>query len=98
MQNLFFLGIISVGKEKIQNKNNTKTKTIKVSHFAVETAGTGVGGGHSGAGGRGTHRPPAPGQSPGSTGAGLGPKLQPVVKKEKGFRGFLQLRTQKKQK
>ena len=42
MQNLFFLGIISVGKEKIQNKNNTKTKTIEVSHFAVETAGTGV--------------------------------------------------------
>ena len=42
MQNLFFLVIISVGKEKIQNKNNTKTKTIEVSHFAVETAGTGV--------------------------------------------------------
>lgn len=43
MQNLFFLGIILVGKEKIPNKS-TKTiqkqkpkKKIKASHFAVET-------------------------------------------------------------
>lgn len=44
MQNLVFLGIILVGKEKIQNKN-TKTiqkqnkKKIKASHFAAETEG-----------------------------------------------------------
>lgn len=48
MQN-FFLGIILVGKEKIQNKN-TKTiqkqkqqQKIKASHFAVETLGTSMG-------------------------------------------------------
>lgn len=42
MQNLFFLGIILVGKEKIQNKNTKtiqKQKKIKASHFAAETEG-----------------------------------------------------------
>lgn len=96
MQSLFFLGIISVEKEKIQNKNSTKTKTIEVSHFAVETAGQASGWAERGWG-QGDHKPPARAE-PRGAGAGLGPKLQPVVKKEKGFRGFLQLRTQKKQK
>lgn len=43
MQNLFFLGIILVGKEKIPNKS-TKTiqKKIKVSHFAVDSVGTSI--------------------------------------------------------
>lgn len=57
MQSLFFLGIISVGKEKIQNKNNMKTKTMEVSHFAVETAGTGVGAGAAGLGAGGPTDP-----------------------------------------
>lgn len=47
MQNLFFLGIILVGKEKIPNKSTKtiqkqkpkKKKKIKASHFAVETVG-----------------------------------------------------------
>lgn len=43
MQNLLFPGIILVGKEKNskqKHKNNTKTKKIKASHFAVETVET----------------------------------------------------------
>lgn len=46
MQNLFFLGIILVGKEKLKTKpqkpykNRNKKKKIKASHFAVETVGT----------------------------------------------------------
>lgn len=42
MQNLVFLGIILVGKEKIQNKTTKtiqKQKKIKASHFAAETEG-----------------------------------------------------------
>lgn len=45
MQNFFFLGVILVGKEKIQNKTQKqyKNKKIKASHFAVETVGTSMG-------------------------------------------------------
>ena len=73
----------------------------------METAGTGLGagtaglgGGAGGGGGRGPRRLPARGLQGRATGGGgcLGPKLQLVVKKEKGLRGFLQLRTQKKEK
>lgn len=62
MQNLFFLGIILVGKEKIQNKNNTKTKTkkIKASHFAVETVGRSMEVGTAGLRGRGQRDLKAP--------------------------------------
>lgn len=66
MQNLFFLGIILVGKEKIQNKN-TKTiqkqktkKKIKASHFAVETVGTSMEVGTAGLRGRGQRDLKAP--------------------------------------
>lgn len=54
MQNLFVLGIILVGKEKIQNKNTKtiqKQKKIKASHFAVETVGTSMGVGTAARGG-----------------------------------------------
>lgn len=106
MQN-FFLGIILVGKEKIQNKN-TKTiqkqkqqQKIKASHFAVETVGTSMG-----LRGRGRRDPGLPTESlreeprkeKEKKKGWLGPKVQPAVKKERGFRCSLQLRTQKKNK
>lgn len=100
MQNLFFLGIISVGKEKIQNKNNTKTKTIEVSHFAVETAGTGVGAGTAGlAAGGPTDLPQGHSRAePRQLGGWPGAQAAAGGQKGKRFRGFLQLRTQKKTK
>ena len=96
MQNLFFLGIILLGKEKTPNKS-TKTiqkqnKKIKASHFAVETVRTSMEGR-----GRGICRPlqgGCKGDPPKEKGQ-LGPELQPAVKKERGFRCSLQLRAQK---
>lgn len=78
MQNLFFLGIILLGKEKIPNKS-TKTiqkqnkKKIKASHFAVETVGRSMEGKGRGAAGR----PPKGKGRP-------GPRLQPAVKQGRG--------------
>lgn len=47
MHNLFFLGIILVGKEKFKTKQKAKTiqnpKKLKASHFAVETVGRSTG-------------------------------------------------------
>lgn len=102
MQNLFFLGIILVGKEKIQNKN---TKTIQKQKnqsitFCCGDCGKKHGGGHSRAEGKGPEgsadsRQGCSREEPHKKKGWLRPKLQPVVTKEKGFRCFLQLRTQK---
>lgn len=42
MHNLFFLGIILVGKEKFKTKRQNPKK-LKASHFAVETVGRSTG-------------------------------------------------------
>lgn len=98
MQNLFFLGIILVGKEKIQNKNTKtiqKQKKIKASHFAVETVGTSMGVGTvaqgEGAGGQRDLKAPCRSQGgckeePQKQKGWLGPKLQ-LLSKRKGASG-----------
>lgn len=89
MQSLFFLGIISVGKEKIQNKNNTKTKTMEVSHFAVETAGTGVGAGAAGLGAGGPTDPlPSARAEPRERGGWPGAQAAAGGQKGKRVQGF----------
>lgn len=86
-------------KGKIQNKNTKtiqkqkKTRSITLLWRRQEQ----VWGGRGGAGGPAGSpqgRSPAGPQAAGAAWA----QLQPVVRKEKGFRGFLQLRTQKKNK
>lgn len=102
MQNLFFLGIILVGKEKIQNKNtkiqNQKQKQKNQSiTFCCGDCRNKHGGGHSGAEGKGQegfegslqgHYREEPQKK--KKKGWLGPRLQPAVKKERGFRCFLQ--------
>lgn len=89
MQSLFFLGIISVGKEKIQNKNNTKTKTMEVSHFAVETAGTGMGAGAAGLGAGGPTDPlPSARAEPREGGGWPGAQAAAGGQKGKRVQGF----------
>lgn len=98
MQNLFVLGIILVGKEKIQNKNTKtiqKQKKIKASHFAVETVGTSMGvrtAARGGGPGRRDLKAPCRPQGgckeePHKKKGWLGPKLQPAVSKRKGGSG-----------
>lgn len=98
MQNLFFLGIILVGKEKIPNKS-TKTiqkkkpkKNIKASHFAVETVGTSMDRDSGRGGARGIGRLPAGGcrKSPKRKRAGWGCSL---LSKRKGVQVFSAVRT-----
>lgn len=109
MQN-FFLGIILVGKEKIQNKN---TKTIQKQKqqqknqsitFCCGDCRNKHGGGDSGprGRGRGPEGPEGPLQVAGwlqgrtTEAKGLaGAQTAAAVKKERGFWCFLQLRTQK---
>lgn len=94
MQNLFFLGIILVGKEKIQNKKTQKQYKNKKNQsitFCCGDCRNKHGGGHSGAEGKGPegfegslqgHYREEPQKK--KKKGWLGPKLQPAVKKERG--------------
>lgn len=108
MQNLFFLGIILVGKEKIQNKKTQKQyknkKKIKASHFAVETVGTSMEAGTAGLRGRGQRDLKAPCRV--TTGknhkrkrkrAGWGPNCS-LRSKRKGVQVFSAVENSEKQK
>ena len=86
---------------KQKHKNNTKTEKKNLKHHILLWRLQEQAWGRAQRGwGQGPRRLPARGLQGRATGGGdcLGPKLQPVVKKEKGLRGFLQLRTQKKEK
>lgn len=93
MQNLFFLGIILVGKEKIPNKSTKtiqkqKKKKIKASHFAVETVGRSMDRDSDWGGAGGISRLLA-------GGCRKSPKRKSLLSKRKGVRVFSAVRTQK---
>ena len=100
--NSVFLGIILVGKEKIQNKN-TKTiqkqkKKIWSITFCCGDCRNRPGGGHSGAGGRGPADSPQGGSraEPQAAGTAWGPSCSRWSKRKKGSGVFCSWELRKK--